>query len=142
MGSFMRTRIAVIASFVATTILGTSAEDARATTELSASAGGGLAAVAARVDLATATLYYRTCAASPCGADASSAKVAITLDRALFPDARDVVVEEVDLGGQRRLLHVRVPSKEGAPRFLAWEALVVAGRAPVFAGLTGLARGD
>lgn len=99
--------------------------DVRAT----APAGGGLAALDVKVDLATAVV------------DANGVRVPVTLDHAQLPPEADVVVEALAIGKGRHVVHVKVPAKDGDG--LAWEALLAAGRpAPIFAGVTGLVAGD
>jgi hypothetical protein len=99
-------------------------------THAAAPPGGGLPALDVRVDLAAAVV------------DANGAKLPIPLDPAHLPGAQDVVVESILVGQGRRVVHVRVPSKDD-PAGIAWEAILVAGRPqPIFAGLTGWVEGD
>jgi hypothetical protein len=73
---------------------------------------------------------------------ANGTKLAIGLDRALFPAAADVIVEDVPIGNGKHVAHVRVPAQGGAGG-AAWEAILAAGEAePIFAGKTGLVEGD
>jgi len=100
---------------------------------VTAPAGGGVAALTVSVDLTQGVVV------------ANDQKVTIDLDRTLFPDERDVVVESVVIGGGRHVVHVRLPAKgaSDAPRFLGWEAILAAGeKEPLFAGTTGLAKGE
>jgi hypothetical protein len=105
------------------------ASGASAETSATAPAGGGLPALAVRVDLAAGVVV------------AGDRSVPITLDRAELPGDGDVTVEAVPIGAGRRLVHVHVPAKD--VEGLAWEALLVGGQAqPLFAGVTGLKDGD
>ncbi|MDB4997211.1 MAG: repeat protein [Myxococcaceae bacterium] len=118
------------------------APGARAATEATAPAGGG-SAVAARVDLAASLLRYRACPALPCVAT-GGAELAIALDRASLPDAKDVSVVPIAIGDGKTVLHVRVPAKG---KRIAWEAIVAAtpaapGASVLWSGVTGLARGE
>lgn len=109
------------------------ASTAEAMPSATAPAGGGVGALTVSVDLAQGVVL------------ANDQRVAIDLDRALFPDERDVVVESVAISGGRHVVHVRLPAKgaSDAPRFLAWEAILAAGeKEPLFAGTTGLAKGE
>src|SRR5580658_3229329 len=89
------------------------ASTAHAMPTVTAPAGGGLGALTVSVDLTQGVVV------------ANDLKIPIDLDRALFPDERDVVVESVVIGGGRHVVHVRLPAKgaSGAPRFLGWEAI-------------------
>ena len=95
---------------------------------MEAPAGGGLGALAVRVDLAGRSVV------------AGGSAVSITLDPAQMPAAADVTSEVVAIGSGRHVVHVRVPAKDTAG--LAWEGIFAAGRPPIFAGLTGLTGGD
>ncbi|WP_394824137.1 HEAT repeat domain-containing protein [Pendulispora albinea] len=103
---------------------------AHATTEGSAPAGGGLAAIAVSVDLAAGSMRY------------GSEAVAIELDRNELPDGKSVRIAPVAVGEGRNVVHVVVPSKT---RKAAWEAIVAGGESGkgrvVYAGVTGLTRG-
>jgi HEAT repeat protein len=102
-----------------------------AETRASAPAGGRLAALDVKVNLAAAVVR------------ANTLEVPIGLEASLLPDEADVVVEVVALGGERRLVHVRVPVRGSGPSGPAWEALLAPGlREPVFIGMTGLSKGD
>jgi hypothetical protein len=105
------------------------ASAASAETSATAPAGGGLPALAVRVDLAAGVVV------------AGELRIPIALDRGQLPGDGDVTVEPVPIGAGRHLVHVHVPAKdiEG----LAWEALLAGGQAqPLFAGVTGLTGGD
>jgi HEAT repeat protein len=109
------------------------ASHAEAMPTVTAPAGGGVGALTVSVDLTQGVVV------------ANDQKIAIDLDRSLFPDERDVVVESVAIGGGRHVVHVRLPAKGAneAPRFLGWEAILAAGeKEPLFAGTTGLAKGE
>ncbi len=104
---------------------------ASAATQATAPAGGGLAALTVTVDLKAGV------------ARAGGDSVPIDLDRALFPTEAEVVVEPIDIGAGKHVVHVRVPASAASGRALAWEALFAAGmREPLFAGMTGYARGE
>ncbi len=106
---------------------------AEAMPTVNAPPGGGLGALTVSVDLTQGVVV------------ANDLKIPIDLDRALFPDERDVVVESLVIGGGRHVVHVRLPAKgaSGVPRFLGWDAIVAAGeKEPLFAGTTGLAKGE
>jgi len=94
-----------------------------------APAGGGLAALDVKVDLAERAV------------DANGLRIPIALDPASLPAEAEVTVEAVAVGDARHVVHVTVPSKgsEG----VSWEALLAAGhKEPIFAGLTGYLTGD
>jgi HEAT repeat protein len=94
-------------------------------------AGGGLPQLDVKVDLSSAVV------------DAGGQRLPITLDRARFPKESDVTVDAVAIGGDRHVVHVRVPAKDEESNGLAWEAILAPGRPqPIFAGLTGFASGD
>lgn len=118
---------------------------AHAAVEGSVPAGGGLAAVTVKVDLAGNVLRFKACPVAPCAIDGAAAAIesrAIELAREELPDASAVRVEPVAVGEGRRVLRVVVPSKS---RPVAWEALVgaEAGRAKVLhAAVTGFSRGE
>jgi HEAT repeat protein len=101
---------------------------AGAATQVSAPAGGGLPALAVRVDLANRTI------------DAGGSTIPIGLDPAQIPPESDISAEVIAIGNGRHVVHVRVPSRDSAG--VAWEAILAGGHAPVFAGLTGLTSGD
>ena len=104
---------------------------ARAATQATAPAGGGLAALTVTVDLKGAVVR------------AGGESVAIELDRSLFPSENEVTVESIDVGGGKHVVHVKVPASAASGRALAWEALFAAGlHEPLFAGMTGYARGE
>jgi hypothetical protein len=93
-----------------------------------APAGGGLAALAVRVDLGRGVVV------------AGGTELPIGLPRAELPPEQDVVVEAIEIGQGKHVVHVRVPSRGAAT---AWEAVLAAGRTePLFAGVTGLVSGD
>src|SRR5450631_1061256 len=75
-----------------------STHEARAATQVTAPAGGGLGALTATVDLKGAVVRV------------GGESVPITLDRALFPEEREIVVESVAIGGDKHVVHVRVPA--------------------------------
>jgi HEAT repeats len=125
------------------------ASPVRAATEATAPAGGGASVIAVRVDLAAASIHYRVCPALPCvasGVDRQTApEIAIALDRASLPEAKDVTVVPVAIGDGKSVLHVRVPAK--GKHTTAWEAIVAAtpaapGASVLWAGVTGFARGE
>ena len=71
-----------------------------------------------------------------------SPSVAVDVGEATF-DASRAELREVVLHGGRRAAHVRVPlGATSDPEALTWEALLVAGQPPLFAGLTGWRRGE
>ena len=110
------------------------ARDASADTALNVPAGGGLAAITVTIDLAAHVLHV---SAAP--------DIPIALDASLFPSGVVATEDVIDLGGGKRVAHVTLQAKSevGSPRNVAWEAIVAAGApAPVFAGLTGFARGE
>jgi hypothetical protein len=95
-----------------------------------APAGGGLTALEVRVDLPRGVV------------DAGGTTIPIGLGRDELPAEGEVVVESLDVGQGKHVVHVRVPSRRG-PGAAAWEAVLAAGRSePLFAGLTGLTSGD
>ena len=104
------------------------------TMQATAPAGGGLAALSVTVDLKAGEVR------------AGAEKIPIALGHSLMPDvgATDVVTEVVSIGEGKHVVHVRVPAKgaSGAPNHLAWEAVLAAGHAPIFAGVTGFASGE
>jgi hypothetical protein len=96
-----------------------------------APAGGGLSSLAVRVDLDARSV------------DVGGKAVPIGLDPTQLPPIADVTTEVVAIGSGRHVVHVRIPAKDASgPSGLAWEGIFAAGRAPIFAGLTGLAGGD
>lgn len=104
---------------------------AMAGTEASTSAGGGLPALAVKVDLGRGVVR------------AGSVEFPIGLEPKLLPDGADVVVEAVALESKRSLIHARVPERGSGPSGRAWEGLFAGGRSePIFSGLTGFTKGD
>lgn len=107
-----------------------------------APAGGGLGGVEVVVDAQAGALSVRRCGPGDCS-DAGGAKrsIPIPIDRARI-DAARVTVEVLAIGEGRSVIHVRVPDAQRDD--LAFEAIVAGGRddAPIFAGLTGYARGE
>jgi hypothetical protein len=102
-----------------------------AATQVSLPAGAGLGPLTVKVDLAGGTVV------------ANGVNVPIKLDRALFPSASEVVVEDVPIAQGKHVAHVRIPAKDAGPQGPAWEAILAAGESqPIFAGMTGLAEGD
>lgn len=100
-----------------------------ATTQVTAPAGGGLAALSVTVDLKGGVVR------------AGGESIPIALDRALYPEEKDVVVEAIAIGHEKHVVHVRVPARSATG--VAWEALLASGeREPIFSGLTGYARGE
>jgi HEAT repeat protein len=94
-----------------------------------------------RIDSVAGLVRYKTCANAPCTPDSASPSLPITLDRARFPLEKDIVLEVLAIGQGKSVVHARVPEKGGGAN--AWEAVLAAGeRAPIFAGMTGLVRGD
>jgi hypothetical protein len=94
-----------------------------------AAAGGGLGAVAARIEASGRALRLRGCAALPCDASAGTS-VPIALPEGI--DATRSLVKVVEIGEGRKVLHVvaRSATREG----IAWEALVAAAPAGQTAG--------
>ena len=104
---------------------------ALAESHIVAPAGGGLAALDVKVDLAGARLEF------------GGASVPIALDPAELPDERDVVVEAIAIGQGQHAVHVRVPVRGSDASGRAWEAIVISHHpAPIFSGVTGFADGD
>jgi HEAT repeat protein len=94
-------------------------------------AGGGLAALDVKVDLTTGVVR------------SGATPIPIGLEAGALPDEADVVVESVAVGGGRSVAHVRVPTRGSGASGVAWEALLTAARPePIFAGTTGLSKGD
>ncbi len=86
-----------------------------------AGAGGGLPAVSARIDAAARKIFMRACPGSPCEA-VSGGTDAIAVG---FTDTIDLgrsSVQEVDVGGGRRVLRVIVASENRTN--VAWEAIL------------------
>ncbi|HLK41182.1 MAG TPA: HEAT repeat domain-containing protein [Polyangiaceae bacterium] len=112
---------------------------ARAEVRAVAPAGGGLSALDARVDLARGVLVLQ--GSAPASGAQPAVEVPIGLSPAERPDEAKVVVEVVDIGQSKHVVHARVPARDSDDR--AWEAIVAAGRRePIFAGVTGLSGGD
>jgi hypothetical protein len=102
---------------------------AAADTRVRAPAGGGLAALDVKVDLADMAV------------DAGGTRIPIALARSQIPAEAEVTVEALAIGEGKHVVRVTVPAKgtEG----VAWEALLAAGqKQPIFAGLTGYVGGD
>ncbi len=116
------------------------APSARAATEASASAGGGLGALGVVVDVAGATVHYRSCPALPCVPDATSPVLTLPFGKEQLPDPRDVVAETVPIGQGRSVVHVHVPAR--GDQVVGWDAVLAAGTPPIFAGKTGFADGQ
>jgi hypothetical protein len=80
-----------------------------------APAGGGLAALEVKVDLANARV------------DANGRMLAIPLGHEHLPPESDVTVEDVAIGQGRHVVHVRVPSHdESGAGGVAWEVILSA----------------
>src|SRR5258708_19595279 len=85
-------------------------------------AGGGLAALDVRVDLARAVVV------------ANGVEVPIVLDRAQLPTEDEVTLAVVAIGQGKHVAHVRVPAHGSDATGPAWEAILAAGRPhPIFA---------
>jgi hypothetical protein len=103
-----------------------------AETHAAVAAGGGLAALDVKVDLARRVVT------------ASGTEIPIPIEAGELPPEAAVVVEAVPIGQGKSIAHVRVPLKdsegEGGP---AWEVLLAGGRKePLFDGMTGPTTGD
>ena len=115
---------------------------ASAATSLVLPAAGGLGALSVSVDPAGKVLRYATCSSEPCATSASSETVAMAVGDAVI-DPKRVTVDDVAIGRGRHLARIRVAfGAEGEPESPAWEALVVAGSPPLFAGVTGWTHGE
>ncbi len=105
-------------------------------------AGGGLDAMAVRIDRAKNVLEARRCKTNDCS-DASTAaakEIPLAIDRSRL-DVAHTRFEIVPIGEGRQLVHVKVPDMQR--KDLAFEALVAGSAEPfVFSGLTGYTRGD
>ncbi len=121
----LRTSALTLAASLVAALAGGSA---RAATQAVAPAGGGLAALTVRVDLAAHSV------------DVGGSPLPIALEPAQLPAEADVVTEVIAIGSGRHVVHVRVPAKDADG--LAWEALLAAGRPAIFSGLTGVTGGD
>jgi HEAT repeat protein len=128
-----------LAAFAAAMAL---APSAVAATTLALPSGGGRDALAVSVVVASREVRFETCRAAPCTLSSASQTLPIPLEGTTL-DERSVSVDEVVLGGGRRLAHVRILlGADAASTSPAWEALLVAGAPPLFAGRTGWARGE
>jgi HEAT repeats len=106
------------------------ARNALGATRATAPGGGGLPPLEVRVDLAHAMI------------DAAGVQVPIGLSPDQMPSEGEVVVDPIDIGQGRHVVHVRIPAKADVAG-IAWEAILAAGKpAPIFAGVTGPVRGD
>ena len=113
------------------------ARPADAAASLVVPAAGGRGALAVSVDTASRLVRYASCEALPCEVSGASATLPIPAGTAPI-DPNGVSVEDVVLAGARHLAHVRVAlGTDRAPEAEAWEALIVAGSPPLFAGWTG-----
>ena len=121
---------------------GSLASSAAAGTALSIPAAGGLDALAVSVDVAAGQVRYASCKGLPCATTSASATLAIPAGDAAL-DAGAIAVTDVMLAGGRHLVRVKVPlATDHGPEAPAWEALLAAGTAPLFAGRTGFSRGE
>jgi hypothetical protein len=118
------------------------AKGAWAATSLVVPAGGGLGPLAVSVDTAARTVRYASCKAEPCAVSDASPAVGITTEGPLDPGR--VSIDLVRLAGGKSLAHVKVllDGAAAGPEAPAWEALLVAGAPPLFAGLTGWQHGE
>jgi len=115
---------------------------AEASPEATIPAGGGLPALAVSVDADGRFLRDQVCRSGPCAVSSSSEAVPVPVGDHVI-DPKTITIEPVSLGAGRHAAHVRVPlSQATTPEELAWEAILVAGAPPVFAGLTGWSRGE
>jgi len=98
------------------------------------SAGGGLTAIAARLDGAAKKLFLRACTTTPC--EAGTDGIAVELDGPI--EVASARLDPISLGGGKQLLRVIVPSQTRPG--VAWEALIVGDKNEarvVFSGGTG-----
>ena len=104
---------------------------ALADTHAVAPAGGGLAALDVKVDLARGVV-------NDGGVDR-----AVPIAHADLPPEGAVTVESLAIGQGKHVVHVRVPVRDADENGPAWEAVLAAGRKdPIFAAMTGATDGD
>lgn len=105
-----------------------------------APAGGGLDALEVEIDETAGALVVHRCKGATCGEASKRRAIPIPLDRARL-DLANASVTAVPIGAGKHVVHARVPDLER--KELAFEAIVAGDRdEPIFAGLTGYARGE
>lgn len=100
--------------------------------------GGGARAMV-DVDVAARVVRRRACQGEPCSPGGASEPIAIATPAWLELDLAASRVAAVPIGDGKTVAHVVVPAKDGER---AWEAVIAASGAPVFAGPTGYVDGQ